>query len=397
MRNNNLKNTLLYASLNKEEFERIRPLVWERNRKVLGITSVLAALMGMIFLAYAMSLNSATWLPYLILMVGSVIVYVLSRGAESILYMMLLCYGQMLLVCFYAGVLSTQSGNYAIPATSIVVFIALLPLSIDDRPIRMFGFMICESAVYLVISRFFKAPSAFSLDVMNMVTFCIVGMVLYGVICVRNMREIFQGVRIESIQKEIISSMATVVEERDESTGGHIARTEGYVRALIGKMKKQEKYSGVDGEYFDNILLAAPMHDIGKIRIPDAILNKPGRLTDDEFAVMKKHAEYGAEIIEKTIKNVEEENYFEVARNIAKYHHERYDGKGYPEGLAGKEIPLEARIMALADVYDALISERVYKKAFSAEEASRIIKEGSGTQFDPDLAALFLECVSNEQ
>ena len=141
--------------------------------------------------------------------------------------------------------------------------------------------------------------------------------------------------------------------------------------------------------------MAAAMHDIGKIKIPDRILNKPGRLTDEEYDIMKKHSIYGAEIIRKAMGDIEETDYITVAYNIARYHHERYDGKGYPDGLKGEDIPLEARVMALADVYDALISERVYKKAFSVEKAKEIILDGSGTQFDPCLVPLFLECVGN--
>jgi HD-GYP domain-containing protein (c-di-GMP phosphodiesterase class II) len=147
----------------------------------------------------------------------------------------------------------------------------------------------------------------------------------------------------------------------------------------------------VSAEFLNNVQLAAPLHDMGKIRIPDAILNKPGRLTDEEYAVMKRHSAYGAEIIEKTLQVIEEEDYYNVAKNIARHHHERWDGKGYPDGLKGGEIPLEARIMALADVYDALLSKRVYKEAFSKEKACEILREGAGTQFDPDLTRLFLK------
>ena len=396
MKKTKLSSILLYGSLSREEYGRITPLIWERNKRILNVTSALAALMGMIFLIYALISGSSVWLPYLILMIGSIAIYIINRFAEKSenrLFGMFLCYLQMLLVCVYAGVLSTQPNNYAVPATSIVVFIAILPLSIDDRLIRMFGIMTAESAAYLTVSFFFKSREAFKLDIMNVSTFCIVGMVLYGVICTRNIREIYQGVRIESIQKTIISSMATVVEERDESTGGHIARTGEYVRALTEKMKKHVNYSHLTDEYYGNIMLAAPMHDIGKIKIPDAILNKPGKLTGEEFEIMKKHSVYGADIIGKTMKNIEEEDYFEIACNIAKYHHERYDGKGYPDGLEGENIPLEARIMALADVYDALISERCYKKPFPVDEAVNIIKEGAGTQFDPTLSAMFIECV----
>ncbi len=399
MKKRNLKNLFLSGGLSFDEFMRINHLVWQRNRKILKITSVLSMFMGALFLVYSLISKSSTWLPYFILIVGSVIIYVLSRvteRSESIVLATFLCYGQLMLVCTYAGILSAQTTNYAIPATSIVVFIALLPLSIDDRLIRMYSFMVTESLIYLIVSRLFKSPEAFYLDIINLVTFCVIGMVLYGFISIRNIREIYQGVRIESIQKSIISSMATVVEERDESTGGHIARTEDYVCSLIEKMKSQQRYSHERSEYYDNIIIAAPMHDIGKIKIPDAILNKPGKLTPEEYAIMKKHTVYGAEIIEKTMKDVEEEDYYEVACNIAKYHHERFDGTGYPDGLKGEEIPLEARIMALCDVYDALVSERVYKKPIPEDEAQKIIEECSGTQFDPDLAALFLQCVRNK-
>ena len=162
---------------------------------------------------------------------------------------------------------------------------------------------------------------------------------------------------------------------------------------LLLRMRKHAGYSGLTENYCSNVALAAPMHDIGKIRIPDAILNKPGKLTKEEFEIMKRHAAFGGDIIRKTMSDVEEREYCDIAYNIARYHHERYDGTGYPDGLIGDEIPLEARVMALADVYDALVSDRVYKKAFSGEEARNIIMESSGTQFDPNLVPLFLECV----
>jgi response regulator RpfG family c-di-GMP phosphodiesterase len=188
-----------------------------------------------------------------------------------------------------------------------------------------------------------------------------------------------------------------VVEERDENTGDHIQRTENYVEQLLLRMRKHARYSGLTEDYCSNVALAAPMHDIGKIKIPDAILNKPGKLTKEEFEIMKRHAAFGGDIIRKTMSDVEEKEYCDIAYNIAHYHHERYDSTGYPDGLRGEEIPLEARVMALADVYDALVSERVYKKAFSEEEARNIIMEGSGTQFDPNLVPLFLECVKADE
>ena len=397
MTKDTLRRFFLYCTLTREEFDLIRPMVWVRNQRTLQITSVLAAAMGLLFYIVNILTHSEVRLPYLFLFCGSLLIYLslrLMKKREAHEWTsMLLCYIEMLMVCAYAGILSTQRSNYAIPATSIIVFISLLPLSIDDRPVRMYGFMFLESVIYLIVSRHLKSESAFSLDLMNVLTFCIVGMVLYAVICVRNVREIHQSVKVERIQQSIISSLAAVVEERDENTGDHIQRTSGYVQSMMDAMKSSVRYSHLSKDYCKNVVLAAPMHDIGKIRIPDAILNKPGRLTEAEFDVMKRHSVYGAEIIQKTMKNVEEEAYFTVACNIARYHHERYDGKGYPEGLRGESIPLEARIMALADVYDALVSERVYKKAYSREEARAILMEGAGTQFDPDLIPLFLEAV----
>ena len=395
MRLKSLNDFLMRCSLCREEYENVRPLVWERNKRTLGITSILSASMGAVLLLVNLLTGSKVLLPYLFVFCGSLLVCVLQRltmrKKVPERFVIVLCYVQMLMVCIYAGILSVQSSNYGIPATSIVVFISLLPLSIDDRPVRMYLVMAAESAAYLSASYLLKSRSAFSLDILNVGTFFIIGMVLYGVICVRNVREISQSLRVEKIQQSVISSLATVVEERDENTGEHIQRTSEYVRMLSDAMKADSRYVSVSAEFLNNVQLAAPLHDMGKIRIPDAILNKPGRLTDEEYAVMKQHSAYGAEIIEKTLQVIEEEDYYNVAKNIARHHHERWDGKGYPDGLRGGEIPLEARIMALADVYDALVSKRVYKEAFSKEKACEILREGAGTQFDPDLTRLFLK------
>ena len=148
----------------------------------------------------------------------------------------------------------------------------------------------------------------------------------------------------------------------------------------------------LDHNYELNTVKASVLHDIGKIKTPDAILLKPGRLTDEEFEVMKQHTVAGCEIIDRIIGNVEHEEYVDIARKIARYHHERWDGTGYPDGLSGEEIPLCARIMALADVFDALYQDRCYKKAIRpASKVFEIIKENSGSQFDPNLTEIFLE------
>ena len=392
-------NFLLSCGISSDEYNRIRHLSWRRNRKIVRITSIIATIMGFLFFLYTTIIaHGDTWIPYLILSIGSAIIYVLAIvklfPVDAVVPNIFLCYAQMLLLCGYAIVLSVQKSNYNIPATSIVVFTALLPLSIDDRPIRMYFFMLTVTVTYLLVSYFLKAPSVFKLDVMNMATFVAIGGVLYGFICVRNIKEISTGVKVEKIQRDVITALATVVEERDEDTGEHIVRSSDYVYHLTKKMKKLEKYSNYSDDYFRNVILAAPLHDIGKIKIPDGILNKPAKLTDNEYEIIKKHTIYGGNIIKKTIYSLENKDYSDVAYNIARHHHERWDGTGYPDALKGEDIPLEARIMALADVYDALISDRVYKKAFSKEEALRIIEDGKGTQFDPFLVDLFIECVN---
>lgn len=395
----NIKDFLLYCSLTDEAYRLTRPLIWQRNLATLRITSAMAGGMGLLYMLVILGSRSGGWVPYLFLLLGAVIIMALlstSHGQDVEHWGLPLCYVQMLLLCAYATVLSTQAKNYDIPGGSINVFIVAIPLSIDDRPVRMYAVMLLESIVYLVASRLNKSDVAFGMDLVTVVPFLIVGMILYAVICSRNVRELYQSLRVERLQREIISSLATVVEERDENTGGHIQRTENYVKLLTEKMRAMPQYANISEGYWKNVMLAAAMHDIGKIKIPDHILNKPGRLTEEEYEIMKKHASYGADIIQRTMRNVEEEDYYNVAYNIAKYHHERYDGKGYPDGLCGEGIPLEARIMALADVYDALISERVYKKAFSAEKARSIIAEGEGTQFDPFLTKLFLECMNEK-
>lgn len=393
---NRIRRYLLYGGIPREDYDQIRAMLWSRNLSALRVTASLSVALGLVFLGVIYARRSGVWFPYLFLLCGSALVLLLIRvvkEARGEIWRVLLCYAQMAVVCGYAGILSTQPSNYGIPATSVIVFIALLPLGIDDRPVRMFLVMLCETVGYLVVSSLTKAPQAFSLDVMNAATFCLVGMVVYGIICARNIRELHQSVRVERIQRSVISSLASVVEERDESTGGHIQRTEQYVELLTGCMREHEAYSGLPREFFNNVVLAAPMHDIGKIRIPDRILNKPGKLTTEEFEIMKTHTVFGGDIIRKTMSDVEEKDYCDIAFNIARYHHERYDGTGYPDGLRGEEIPLEARVMALADVYDALISERVYKRAFSVEEAVAIIEGEAGKQFDPVLTPIFLQMI----
>ncbi|SCX07250.1 Response regulator c-di-GMP phosphodiesterase, RpfG family, contains REC and HD-GYP domains [Lachnospiraceae bacterium YSD2013] len=194
------------------------------------------------------------------------------------------------------------------------------------------------------------------------------------------------------MQDGLIITMADLVENRDSDTGAHIQKMASYVKIIGEGLMKKGYYAGkVTPQFISDIVRSAPLHDIGKINIPDSILNKPGKLTPEEFEIMKTHTSAGEKIMEKAISTVEGENYLKEARNMAAYHHERWDGKGYPEGLHGEVIPLSARITSVADVFDALTSTRVYKPAFPLEEALALIQEGSGTQFDPKCVEVFME------
>lgn len=198
--------------------------------------------------------------------------------------------------------------------------------------------------------------------------------------------------KIEKIQSDIVISMASIVENRDGNTGGHITRTSSIVKIFTERLKDKALAVKLTPGMIDDIVQAAPLHDFGKIAIPDSILNKPGRFEDDEYEIMKQHAEKGAVIVAQILKNVDDVQLKRVAINVAHFHHERWDGTGYPEGIKGEAIPFEARVMALADVFDALVSKRVYKEPFTYDQAFKIIEESGGTHFDPELTGVFLEC-----
>jgi len=198
--------------------------------------------------------------------------------------------------------------------------------------------------------------------------------------------------QLQRLQNGIVFVLADMVENRDRGTGGHVERTAIYIQILIEEMMKQGIYlDEIQDMNLESLVSSARLHDVGKISISDTILNKPGRLTEDEYETMKAHTEEGERIIDQIVSRTEDVEFLRNARMFVGYHHERWDGRGYPYGLKGTDIPLQGRIMAIVDVYDALVSERPYKKPFSDEEALRLIMDESGKQFDPLILKVFLD------
>ncbi len=199
--------------------------------------------------------------------------------------------------------------------------------------------------------------------------------------------------QITRLRNGLILVLADMVENRDQCTGDHVRKTAAYCEIILRQMQKEGIYADeLTEEFIAEVVNSAPLHDVGKIKISDMILNKPGKLTDEEFRTMQSHTSAGGEIIDKAIATVgEESEYLNEAKNLAEYHHEKWNGEGYPEGLSGEEIPLSARVMAVADVFDALVSRRSYKEPFSIDKALDIIREGSGSHFDPLVVKAFLD------
>lgn len=201
-----------------------------------------------------------------------------------------------------------------------------------------------------------------------------------------------QGEMISKLQNGLITALANMLESRDQCTGDHVRKTADYAGVIMRQLKKDGIYTDyLTDAFVENVVNSAPLHDVGKIHVPDSILNKNGRLTAEEFEQIKRHTTTGSEIISRATDMAAEGDggLLKEAKDLALYHHEKWNGSGYPCGLKGEEIPLSARIMAVADVFDALVSRRSYKESFSMEHAMRIIHDGSGSHFDPQIVGAF--------
>lgn len=272
-------------------------------------------------------------------------------------------------------------------------------LSITERIMLILGGII-STVFSLKISRTTGAESVSELDIKEFVAisslFAAAMIAAFVVMVIQGNKRSYYLRKYTNMQSHIITTMADIIENRDESTGGHIRRTAKYVEILAKELQHQGKYPDIlTNQYINDMVMAAPLHDIGKIHIPDTVLNKPGRLTDEEFALMKTHTTAGKELLKKAKGDLGEIHYLNMAIEMATYHHEWQNGKGYPYGVSDEEIPLCAKILAVADVFDALTSKRIYKDPMPFEKACSIIREERETHFDADVVDAFI--VSSEK
>lgn len=238
----------------------------------------------------------------------------------------------------------------------------------------------------------YTSQYALNMCIMGLTAFILTVTII--VLIIQGNKRSYYHEQVSDMQFNIITTMADIVESRDGNTGGHIRRTAKYVEVIAKTLRKQEKFPDIlTDQYMADMIVAAPLHDIGKIHVSDIILNKPGRLTEEEFEIMKSHAAAGKELLLRAKQQLGESTYLNIAIDMAAYHHEWWNGTGYPDKITGQDIPLCARIMAVADVFDALVSKRCYKNAMPLEKAYSIIREESGTHFDPEVVEAFFASI----
>ena len=315
-------------------------------------------------------------------------------GANLIIEIVLACLGKN----FYFDATGYHRGDlfilyeivYGISLAYLLVSLVLVSLHFKHRDVTTIGLILVGLVVGGIIPMtFFKLNVAY-LAIGVAASLCYI---FYNDLIQQDTKDylVENERKLSEIQSHIISGMANLIESRDTDTGEHVNRTSRYVKVIAEEAREQGVYADIITDHFIILLYTlAPMHDVGKIVVSDQILKQPRRLTNEEFEVMKKHAKDGGAVVKKILDGITDEEYIHFAADIATYHHERWDGTGYPLGLKEEAIPLAARIMAIADVFDALISKRCYKDAYPIEEAFEIIKSESGTHFDPKLVDVFL-------
>ena len=314
-------------------------------------------------------------------------------GANFLIEFVLVFFGKI----FYFDEVGYQRGDlfilyeifYGISLAYLLVSLVLVSLHFRHRDVATIGLILIGLIAGIMPMTFFKLNVAY-LAIGVAASLCYI---FYNDLVQQDTKaELVENQnKISNMQIQIIARLANLIESRDTETGGHVARTSAYCKLLAEQAKEAGIYQDtIDQKFIDNIYSLAPIHDVGKVLVSDRILRKPAKLTPEEFEEMKKHAALGGDVAKRILHDIGDEHYLEFAYEIATYHHERWSGGGYPKGIKGEEIPLSARIMAIADVFDALVSRRSYKEPFTYEKAIEIMKEESGTHFDPNLMEVFL-------
>ncbi len=413
---NAIKKDLLYGGLTREEYISIKSAVNEANRKnIISHAIVTLLFWAVAFIVYGPDQYSALMkvFPYALIICAFLLTCALFPAKKypvivaPLKFFAELSYlevGVAVLILFQSDSEKVFFG-YVLAVLVPMLFIDTMIVSIIVEMIMIF--------TYMFFGQFYFENTVYQWEVRTLIVFCFTGVIssrfinkgqferyLYtdsaeklADIQAKFNDELKKEVeektrRIVTLNDRFIMGMATMVESRDNSTGGHIRRTSEGVRILTDSIRAGGTLQ-ISDDFCNDLIKAAPMHDLGKIAVDDEILRKPGQYTPEEFAKMKVHAAEGARVVHEILKDTDDADFRRIAENVAHYHHERMDGSGYPEGLKGEEIPLEARIMAIADVYDALVSKRVYKDSYSFERADQIILEGMGTQFDPGLKVYY--------
>ncbi|MER2236071.1 MAG: HD-GYP domain-containing protein [Candidatus Limivicinus sp.] len=389
---NSLRNIFLYMGLTRQQYRSVQPRVAEKCRQNLIWTSMVMCFASLIMIVLdSLIFHQGFYSYFLVVAVAGLIIHLVSRKIKKPKSILILSYLVLAFLFSFAIAVTASPANANVPATSIIVYMVLFPMLIPDVAWRMLILVSSFEGLFLLVSHTVKSQEIFHADLSNSMVLVPLGFFVFILVSNTLAKQIWESLQMQKIETHMIISLTDIIEGRDAYTGDHVRNTEDYVIQILRQLRLNPKYKDIiTDQYVKLVARSAPLHDIGKIKIPDTILNKPGRLTEEEFAVMKTHTTYGAELVDEILYGLGDPKLTEVAKNIARDHHERMDGNGYPAGKKGDEIPLEARIMAVADVYDALVSERVYKKPFSKEEALAIMKDGRGTQFDADVLDAFL-------
>ena len=398
-----LRYVLCSGGVEPELFAEVKSEFEARNRRSMFILAILGICEGILLISTDF-LNGSfdpAFPLYIALFVVSIGIAFFARSGlvSNPNHLLVCCFVALSVAMLYGvGIAFQHPSPDDYPAVTFMVLFVALPLMFTDVVWHMIVFQVSWACIFMALSWQFSSPWVFGTNLLDAVTFTAVGVVLYATISSEHVRQVVDDMRLESeterlnaVQSAILMRLSNVIEGRDEDTGGHVMRTCSFVADLLEDLREQEKWRPLLPESFvRHAVLCASLHDMGKLQIPDAILNKPGPLTEEEFEVMKLHTVYGEVLIQRTLEGLVGEDELMVARNIARSHHERWDGTGYPDGVVGQEISIEARAMALADVFDALTHERCYKRAFSVEEAIQFIERGRGTQFDPEMTDVFV-------